>query len=87
MCQALTQALGTKQWTKQLLVSSKLLSSMVDNDKQILCQVVINVVKKNKGDRRIESGRRDAIFYKMPYYIAITSLFNPSSINEQSDHF
>lgn len=36
MCQALTQALGTKQWTKQLLFSSKLLSSMVANDKQIL---------------------------------------------------
>lgn len=46
--------------------------------------MVINVVKKNKADRRTESGRRDAIFYKMPYYIVITSLFNLSSINDQT---
>lgn len=55
---------------------------MVDNDKEIFnISVIINVVKKNKAGRRTERGRRHAVFYKMPYYIAITSLFNLSSIS------
>lgn len=80
MCQALNQ---TKQWTKQFLFSSNLHSGTADNNKEYLIfQVVINVLKKNKVGERRGSGRRDAIFYKMLYYIPITSLFNQSSVNE-----